>query len=110
MSSNSFLRLKEDIREKELVPGFTARLVHTDEMTIGHVQAQRGSVLPEHQHPHQQVTNVISGKLSMTVDGKTKICEAGDAVVIPGNTPHSAEALTDCYLIDVFHPVREDYK
>jgi quercetin dioxygenase-like cupin family protein len=109
MSSN-FVRLKDDIQEKELVPGFNARLIHTDELTIGHVHAKAGSLLPEHQHPHQQVTNVISGELSMKVAGQTRVCKAGDAVVIPGNTPHSAEALTDCYLIDVFHPVREDYK
>lgn len=109
MSSN-FIRLEEDIREKELVPGFNARLIHTGQVTVGHVQAIEGSVLPEHQHPHQQVTNVISGELSMTVAGATKVCKAGDVVVIPGHTSHAAKALTDCYLIDVFHPVREDYK
>ncbi len=107
---SEFICLQEDVREKELVPGFNARLVHTDQITVGHVHAKAGSVLPEHQHPHQQVTNVISGELSMTVDGETRVCKAGDAVVIPGHTPHSARALTDCYLIDVFQPVREDYR
>lgn len=106
----SFLNLESDVQEKELVPGFYARLIHTDQVTIGHVNAVKGSILPEHQHPHQQVTNVISGELSMTVSGETKLCKAGDSIVIPGNTPHAAEAITDCYLIDVFHPVREDYK
>lgn len=108
--SNNFVRLQDDIPQKELVPGFDARLIHTDELTIGYVHAKAGSVLPAHHHPHQQVTNVISGELSMTVAGQTKVCKPGDAVVIPGNTPHAAKALTDCYLIDVFHPVREDYK
>ena len=107
---SEFVRLDDSVAAKELVPGFTARLLHTDQITVGHVHAKAGSVLPEHQHPHQQVTNVISGELSMTVDGETRTCKAGDAVVIPGDTPHSARALTDCYLIDVFQPVREDYK
>ncbi|NRA48573.1 MAG: cupin domain-containing protein [Phaeodactylibacter sp.] len=106
----SFLNLESDVPEKELVPGFHARLIHTDQVTIGHVHAVKGSILLEHQHPHQQVTNVISGELSMTVAGETKLCKAGDSIVIPGTTPHAAEAITDCYLIDVFHPVREDYK
>jgi quercetin dioxygenase-like cupin family protein len=30
--------------------------------------------------------------------------------VIPSNTPHSAIAKADCKAIDVFSPVREDYK
>ncbi|HHH50031.1 MAG TPA: cupin domain-containing protein, partial [Saprospiraceae bacterium] len=59
---------------------------------------------------HEQVSNIISGAFEMTVDGVTKVCKAGDIVILPSNVPHSGRALTDCYIIDVFQPVREDYK
>jgi len=104
-----FLQL-DKLPARELVPGFTAKLVHTEQVTVAHVKAVKGSTLPEHHHPHEQVTNVMSGKLEMTVDGVTQVCEAGTIVTIPSNVPHSAKALTDCEIIDVFQPVREDYK
>lgn len=95
---------------KEIVPGFVAKMVHTDELTVAHVRAMQGSELPEHHHPHQQITNIINGELEMTVDGNTMLCTPGMVVTIPSNVPHSARAISDCELIDVFHPVREDYK
>lgn len=94
----------------EIFPGFYARMVHTQGLTIAHVQIHAGSVLPEHQHPHEQVTNILEGALEMTVDGQTAVCTAGMVVSIPPDAPHSARALTDCRVIDVFRPVREDYR
>ncbi len=109
MNSKTYLTV-EDLEEKELVPGIFARFVHMKQMTIGHVRILQGSILPEHHHPHEQVTNVISGELEMTIGGQTHLCQAGQAIVIPGDVPHSARAMTDCYVIDAFSPVREDYR
>ena len=106
---HEFIEL-EGLPERELVPGFNARLIHTGKVTIAHVQARKGSKLPAHQHFHEQVTNIISGELEMTVGGETKICTPGMSVTIPSNVQHSARAVTDCYLVDVFCPEREDYK
>ena len=100
----------EQLPEKELAPGFNARLVHTGKVTIAHVRVRKGSSLPAHKHFHEQVTNIISGELEMTVGGDTAVCKPGMSIRIPSNVLHSARALTDCYLIDVFHPEREDYQ
>ena len=100
----------QELPEKELVSGIFARFIHMEKTTVGHIRLLEGSILPEHHHPHEQVTNVLSGKLEMTVGGKTMVCEAGQSVRIPSNTPHSARAIADCYVIDVFAPVREDYR
>ena len=53
---------------------------------------------------------MLDGKLEMHIGDELVILEPGTVKVIPSNTPHSAVALTDCKLIDVFSPVREDYK
>jgi quercetin dioxygenase-like cupin family protein len=34
----------------------------------------------------------------------------GEVAVIASNVPHSGKALTKCYIIEAFHPVREDYR
>lgn len=106
----SYFKHTDDVTVKSILPGFNARMVHTDELTIAHISIEAGSLLPEHQHLHEQVTNILEGTLRMTVDGETMDCTAGTVVTIPGDTPHSARALTDCTVIDIFRPVREDYK
>jgi quercetin dioxygenase-like cupin family protein len=100
----------DQIAPKEIIPGFHIKFIHTEQVTIGFVQIEAGSVLPEHQHIHEQTTTVLEGKLELTVGGQVHLLEAGQAVVIPSNVRHSAVAHTDCKAMDVFSPVREDYK
>ncbi|MBA4421999.1 MAG: cupin domain-containing protein [Syntrophus sp. (in: bacteria)] len=104
-----FIKLS-DIEEREMVKGFRARFIHTDQVTTAHWQIAAGSTLPDHSHPHEQVTIIINGRFEMTVDAETRTIEAGDVVVIPSGAKHRGRALTDCFILDVFSPVREDYR
>lgn len=99
-----------ELASKELVPGFAARFIHTEHLTLGYVQIAAGSILPQHSHPHEQVTHVLEGQLQITIAWETDIVEPGKVAVIPSGITHSARALTDCYVLDVFFPAREDYK
>ncbi|MCK5058814.1 MAG: cupin domain-containing protein [Candidatus Aminicenantes bacterium] len=105
----SFLKLK-DFEEKEPVPGYKVRFIHSDNMTFAYWNIDAGASLPEHSHPHEQVANVIEGKFEFNLAGDKRVIEPGDVVTIPSNVKHSGKAVTDCRLIDVFYPVREDYK
>lgn len=99
------------IDERELLPGFNVRFVHTDSMTLAYWTIDEGSELPEHSHHHEQVlAAVMEGEFQLTVDGEARVVRPGDVVVIPSNVVHSGRALTRCKLLDVFHPVREDYR
>ncbi|WP_037327551.1 cupin domain-containing protein [Asinibacterium sp. OR53] len=95
---------------KEVVPGFWARFVHSDSMTLAYWDVKKGSSIPLHKHIHEQVMQVHEGEFEFTVNGETKVYTPGMAVVIPSMTEHGGTALTDCKLFDVFSPVREDYK
>ncbi|MFT6872202.1 MAG: quercetin dioxygenase-like cupin family protein [Roseivirga sp.] len=100
----------ENIESKELLPGFSVKFVHAEKMSLAYWDIKAGSVLPEHSHPHEQVAaQVISGEFELTLEGKPKLMKAGDIAVIPSNAIHSGQAITDCQLLDVFSPVREDY-
>ena len=104
-----FIRL-EDIDEKEIAPGFRLRAVHTENMTFSYWNVRAGASLPGHSHPHEQVANIIEGEFELTIDNETKILKPGDVAVIPSNAVHSGKAITDCRILDVFYPVREDYR
>ncbi|HEY0678116.1 MAG TPA: cupin domain-containing protein [Chitinophagaceae bacterium] len=100
----------DGLTAKDIAPGFNARYIHTDNLSVGYISIKKGSVLPKHSHVHEQITHVLEGKLEMTVDGEVKVVEPGVVAVIPSNVEHSAVALEDCWVLDVFWPVREDYR
>ena len=105
-----YFRLINEKESKEIIPGFFARFVHTENVTLVFWEARAGNTFPEHAHPHEQISTIQKGKFQLTINGETQILKEGVAAVIPSNTRHSGIALTDCKLIDVFYPVREDYK
>lgn len=100
----------DQIKPKELTAGIIGKYVHGTGMTAGWVTIKAGSDLAVHQHPHEQITIVLEGKMEMMVGTETHVLEPGSILVIPSNTPHGAVAHTDCVLIDVFSPVREEYR
>lgn len=104
------MSLIKNIPPKELVAGITGHYAHGSSLTFGYVEIKAGSDLPAHQHVHEQITYLIEGQLDMLIGGKPYSLTAGMYHVIPPNTPHSAIARTDCKAIDVFCPVREDYR
>jgi len=95
---------------KNLVMGITGYYAHGSSLTFGYVEIRAGSHLPEHHHVHEQITYIIEGQLDMIIGGKSYSLTAGMYHVIPSEMTHSAIALTDYKAIDVFNPVREDYK
>jgi quercetin dioxygenase-like cupin family protein len=104
------MELLKDIAAKAVVKGINGHYVHGQEMTFGLIHIDKGSDLPEHQHVHEQITYMLEGQLDMIIGGIPYTLTPGMIHVIPSNTPHSAKAITNCTLIDVFSPVREDYK
>jgi quercetin dioxygenase-like cupin family protein len=100
----------KSIAEKEIVPGYRARFIHGDNLTLAYWDVDPGAELPGHSHPHEQVANVLEGKLELTVDGETRVLEPGQVAVIPSNILHGGKAITACRLLDVFYPTRDDYK
>lgn len=100
----------KDLPAKQLVKGIMGHYAHGSTMTLGYVEIEEGSDLPEHHHVHEQITFIIEGQLDMVIGGEFYSLTTGMFHVIPSHTPHSAFAKTACKVIDVFHPVREDYK
>jgi quercetin dioxygenase-like cupin family protein len=104
----SVIRL-DDLKELQLAPGISARVVNTGNQSMAHVILDEGAAIPAHTHHNEQVANVIEGELELVVDGETVLLGPGHSLVLAPMVPHSARAVKRCYVIDVFHPVREDF-
>ena len=100
----------EEIPVRELFPGFNARIIHTDNVTIAHVEIKGGSQLPEHFHVHEQAIQLMSGTFEFTLEGETKVFDKPTIITVPSNQKHSGKAITDCKIIDVSYPVIEDFR
>lgn len=63
----------------------------------------------QHQHDHVQVSYVESGEFEATIDGETKLLQAGDSFYVAPNQLHGAICKKAGVLIDIFNPQREDF-
>ena len=100
----------DELTEVEPVPGFKVRFVHSKNMTIAHWDIRAGSVLPAHSHYHEQVTQVIEGEFELTVENETSRMGPNAVAIIDAHQHHTGRAISACRIIDVFYPVREDYR
>jgi len=100
-----------NVEPVEMVPGLWRRTLSWGErLMVVQVTLEAGAVVPAHRHPHEQITYVIEGELSMEVEGRTYVLGAGDSLLFPGNVEHGATTLKRTLVIDTFSPPREDYK
>jgi quercetin dioxygenase-like cupin family protein len=98
------------IAPKQLMQGITGYYAHGQQITFGLVEIEKGTLMPVHQHVHEQITYCLEGQLDMEIDGVLYSLTPGCYHVIPSNVWHGATAITACKLIDVFCPLREEYK
>lgn len=106
----TFVNLASEVPEREMIPGYKARLVHSQNMTFAYWTIARGAQLPEHCHRHEQVAHMLEGEFELTIAGDTKVLTQGMVAIVAPDAVHSGRALTDCRILDVFSPVREDYR
>ena len=91
--------------------GVMIKSVHLDNVMMTYMQFAPGSILPEHKHPHEQITTIIAGNMEMTVGDQTQLMRPGDVAIVPPNIVHSAKVIEDkAIAIDAWSPIREDYK
>lgn len=93
-----------------IFPGIQSAMEHSTHSTFGCVTLETGVIAPIHSHPHEQWTYVLEGEMEFTLDGETQLLLPGMGAFIASNVLHGAKAVTACKVIDVFTPVREDYK
>ena len=81
-------------------------------MTVARIYLKDGFLVPLHSHVHEQITQVISGRMRFAFgEDRAEVAEygPGDVVVIPSNLPHEALAIGDVEEMDMWTPRRDDW-
>ena len=86
---HGYVNLKE-LPEEKIGDKITRRILVGDKGMVVFWQMKAGAHAARHQHPHEQIFWMISGRMEFDLDGEKRVCRAGDCGVIPGNTPHEA--------------------
>jgi quercetin dioxygenase-like cupin family protein len=105
-----FVRLT-DVKPFELAPGVTGQPLFGEGAMVNLIEFEPGAVVPLHSHPHEQLGLCLRGTQVLIVDGVEHACGPMNGYVIPGGIEHSAYCGPEgATVIDVFQPVREDYR
>ena len=100
-----------DARTFEPEPGMKRQVLsHNEQLMLVRHFFEQGWVGARHSHPHHQLVYVVSGAIRVDVDGRVFDVRAGDSFVVDGGVEHQASALEASEVLDVFTPVREDYR
>jgi quercetin dioxygenase-like cupin family protein len=84
-------------------------LVHGAETLMTEFVMDKGALLIEHSHPHEQTGYLVKGKINLFIAGKSRQLNPGDSWSVPSGVKHKAEILEDSLAIEVFSPCRDEY-
>ena len=91
--------------------GVHGRVIHGDRITLGIIELDPGSHVPEHQHENEQLGMCLAGSMSFRVGDEERELRPGQTWTIPGNVPHEVHVGPDgAVVIDVFVPPRDDWR
>jgi unsaturated pyranuronate lyase len=99
----------EAMPREAMIAGIGRRYISGAQTTLAQIFFPKGAVVPEHTHPNEQVSYIVTGAVRFTLGGDVVDVGAGEVLVIPPNVPHAAEALEETYDLDFFSPRREDW-
>jgi quercetin dioxygenase-like cupin family protein len=94
-----------------IFPGVQIGTVAGDRLMLSVVEFAPRSVVEPHSHPHEQMGLLLEGELTFIVGDEKRTLRAGEMWRIPGGVVHSVFAGDEpARALDVFHPVRDDYR
>jgi len=101
----------DDVRAFELAAGVSGRPLFGEGAMLNLIEFEPGATVPLHSHEHEQLGIILRGMQALVVDGVPHELGPLEGYVLPGGVEHSAYCGPEGALVlDVFRPVREDYR
>ncbi len=80
----------KDVATERVGEGIERQTIHGDRQTLVRYWYAPGAIFPSHAHPEEQMTVVLSGRITFTVGDQTVTLGPGEVATIPGGVPHGA--------------------
>ncbi len=99
-----------DLAVDRPMPLLERRRVMGEQMMISHVTLRKGFKVATHSHANEQMSVILSGRIRFGIgaegnpDRYETTLDGGQVIHLPANVPHSAEALEDTLVLDMFSP------
>ena len=103
----------QDLPKDSPMPRLERRRIIGQHAMISEVFLAKGCFVPTHAHENEQFAWVVRGKVSFGIGDDDSpqrsemVLEEGEVLHLPSNVPHSAEALEESVVIDIFSPTSE---
>lgn len=93
-----------------LAEGADSRILgHGGSMMVVENRFEKGVVIPDHAHEHEQCGYIVSGVYDFTIGEEKLVLRAGDSFYVPPEVFHGCVVLEGGIIIDIFTPQREDF-
>ena len=102
-----------DLKTDTPMPLLERQRIIGEKAMLSRVTLKKGCHVPTHSHANEQFACILSGALKFGLgaegsrDRSEVIVRTGEVLHLPSNVPHSAEALEDTVVLDVFSPPSE---
>lgn len=98
------------IAPQRIWDGVIGRAVHGERITLGVIELEPDSVVPEHHHPNEQLGMVLRGSVTFRAGDESRELGPGGTWAIPGDVPHDVRTGPEgAVVLDVFSPPRADW-
>ncbi|MCA9274128.1 MAG: cupin domain-containing protein [Phycisphaerales bacterium] len=102
-----------DLPTDSPMPLIDRQRIIADNMMVSRVVLHKGFRVERHQHENEQIGIVLSGRVKFllgepgTASEHEEVLVGGQAIVLPPNVPHGAEAIEETVILDLFSPPSE---
>jgi len=102
---------REECSKHQIFPGVDIFTAAGEKIMLSFVELEPGAVVELQSHPHEQMGLLVEGELTFTIGDEEHLGKPGQMWRIPGGVEHKAVAGDGSVkALDVFYPIREDYR
>ena len=106
-NTTTFIHLKREDQKTISLQNINMKLIADyglidKNVNLSVLDVKEGAALPKHTEPLHVFVYVMKGRILLQFDGDAYEAREGEALYFDGSYPHSAQALTDAQLINIY--------